>query len=52
MNLFVNIRINIPFPREVLKSMGFALGFQHFPRDLANAIESKTIFYYIAINIE
>ena len=30
---FINIR---KVPREMLKTEGFALGFQHLPRDLAN----------------
>ena len=35
--------INIPKdPRGVLKTSGFALGFQHFARDLANVNEWKT----------
>ena len=33
---FINIR---KVPREVLKTDGEALGFQHFPRDLANVSE-------------
>ena len=37
--------INIPkVPREVLKTLGFALGFQHLPRDLANVNEWKIMF--------
>ena len=38
---FINIR---KVPREVLKTEGFALGFQHLPRDLANINERKIIF--------
>ena len=41
---FINIR---KVPREMLKtsgSSGFALGFQHLPRDLANVNEWKIMF--------
>ena len=38
---FVNIR---KVPREMLKTSGFALGFQHLPRDLANVNEWKIMF--------
>ena len=38
---FINIR---KVPREVLKTSGFALGYQHFPLDLANIIEWKIMF--------
>ena len=38
---FVNI---CKVPREVLKTLGFALSFQHFPRDLANVNEWKIMF--------
>ena len=38
---FINIRKD---PREMLKTSGFALGFQHFPRDLANVNEWKIMF--------
>ena len=38
---FINIR---KFAREVLKTSGFALGFQHFHRDLANVNEWKIMF--------
>ena len=38
---FINIR---KVPREVLKTSGFALGFQHLPRDLANINEWKIMF--------
>ena len=31
-------------PREVLKTLGFVLGFQHFPRDLADVNEWKIMF--------
>ena len=38
---FINIR---QVPREVLKTSGFALGFQRLPRDLANVNEWKIMF--------
>ena len=38
---FVNIH---KVPREMLKTSGFALGFQHLPRDLANIDEWKIMF--------
>ena len=38
---FINIR---KVPREMLKTLGFALGFQHLPRDLANVDELKIMF--------
>ena len=38
---FINIRKG---PREMLKTSGFALGFQHLPRDLANVNEWKIMF--------
>ena len=38
---FINIR---KVPREVLKTEGFALGFQHFPWDLADVNEWKIMF--------
>ena len=38
---FINIRKD---PREMLKTSGFALGFQHLPRDLANFKECKIMF--------
>ena len=38
---FINIRL---VPRGVLKTSGYALGFQHSPRDLANVNEWKIIF--------
>ena len=38
---FINIR---KIPWEVLKTSGFALRFQHFPRDLANVNEWKIMF--------
>ena len=38
---FINIR---KVPREMLKTSGFALGFQHFPRDLMNVSEWKIMF--------
>ena len=38
---FINIR---KVPREVLKTSDFALGYQHFPRDLANVNEWKIMF--------
>ena len=31
-------------PREMLKTSGFVLGFQHLPRDLANVNEWKIMF--------
>ena len=44
---FINIR---KIPREVLKTSGFALGFQHLPRDLADVNEWKIIFDpYVAL---
>ena len=46
---FINIR---KVPREMLKTSGFALGFQHLPRDLANVNEWKIMFDpYIQIYI-
>ena len=38
---FINIRET---PQELLKTWGFALRFQHFPRDLANVNELKIMF--------
>ena len=38
---FINIR---KVPREMLKTSGFALGFQNLPRDLANVNEWKIMF--------
>ena len=38
---FINIR---KVPREMLKTSGFALGFQHLNRDLANVNEWKIMF--------
>ena len=38
---FINIR---KVPREMLKTEGFALGFQHLPRNLANVHEWKIMF--------
>ena len=38
---FINIR---KVPWEELKTEGFALGFQHFPQDLANVNEWKIMF--------
>ena len=38
---FINIR---KVPREMLKTSGFALGFQHLPWDLVNVNEWKIIF--------
>ena len=49
---FINI---CKVPRGILKTSGFALGFQHLPRDLANVNEWKIRFdpyiakYYINI---
>ena len=39
--LFINSR---KVPREMLKTEGEARGFQHLPRDLANANEWKIMF--------
>ena len=39
---FINIS---RFLREVLRTSGFALGFQLFPRDLVNVCEWKIMFY-------
>ena len=38
---FINIRL---VPGGVLRTSGYALGFQHFPRDLVNVNEWKVIF--------
>ena len=38
---FINIR---KVPQEMLKSPGFALGFQHLPWDLANVNEWLIMF--------
>ena len=38
---FINIRKD---PREMLKTEGFALGFQHLPKDLVNFNEWKIMF--------
>ena len=38
---FINIR---KIPREMLKTLGFALGFQHLSQDLANIDEWKIMF--------
>ena len=38
---FINTR---KIPRKMLKTSGFALGFQHLPRDLANVNEWKIMF--------
>ena len=47
---FINIR---KIPREVLKTSGFALGFQHLPQDLGNVNEWKIMFDpYIVIEEE
>ena len=44
---FINIR---KVPREMSKTLGFDLGFQHLPRDLANVNEWKIMFdLYIKI---
>ena len=47
---FVNIR---KVPREMLKTSGFALGFQHLPRDLANVNKWKSMFnsYNVEVKI-
>ena len=39
--LFINIR---KVPQGGMKTSGFALGFQHFPRDLPNVNEWKIMF--------
>ena len=44
---FFNIR---KVPREMLKTSGFALGFQHLPRDLANVNEWKIMFDPYSVN--
>ena len=38
---FINI---CKVPREVLKTSGFTLGFQHLPRDIATVNEWKIMF--------
>ena len=38
---FINIR---KVSREMLKTLGFTLGFQHLPRDLANVNEWQNMF--------
>ena len=43
-------------PREMLKTSGFALGFQHLPRDFANVNEWKIMFdpyirWYVCLSI-
>ena len=38
---FINIR---KVPWEVVKTSGFALGFQHLPQELANVNEWKIMF--------
>ena len=38
---FINIH---KVPREMLKTSGYAFGFQHLPRDLANVNEWKIMF--------
>ena len=40
---FINIR-KVQGPSGRLKNSGFSLGFQHFPRDLANVNEWKIMF--------
>ena len=46
----INIR---QVPWEVLKTAAFGLGFQHFPRDLANVNAWKAMFYrYYCIKTE
>ena len=35
----------------MLKTSGFALGFQHFPRDLANVNEWKIMFDPSIVNV-
>ena len=46
---FINIH---KVPREILKTSGFALGFQHLPWDLANINEWKIMFdrYNVEVN--
>ena len=44
---FINIR---KVPRGMLKASGFALGFQHLPRDFANVNEWKIMFYLYITN--
>ena len=48
MVIFVRKTDSSPFivhlPSGRLKTSGFALGFQHFPRDLANVNEWKIMF--------
>ena len=46
---FVNIR---KVPRKMLKTSGFALGFQHFPRDLSNVNEWKIMFDPYIVNLK
>ena len=43
---FIN---NGKVPWEMLKTSGFALGFQHLPRDLAN-VKSWSYLCYLVIN--
>ena len=38
---FISIR---KIPQEVLKTSGFTLGYQHFPRDLVDVNEWNTMF--------
>ena len=42
---FINIR---KVPRKVLKTSGFALCFQHLPRDIVNVNEWKIMFDPVA----
>ena len=44
---FINIR---KVPWEMLKTSGFALGFQHLPRDFANVNEWKIMFDPYIVN--
>ena len=46
---FINIR---KVPRAMLKTSGFALGFQHLPRDLANINEWKIMFDLYIVCLE
>ena len=45
---FINIR---KVPREMLKTSGFALGFQHLPWNLANVMNGKSCLIPILSNI-
>ena len=45
----INIR---QVPRKVLKTAASGLGFQHFPRDLANVNVWKTMFEPYIVNLD